>query len=283
MSKLCVANLYYQTIRCFSSNLAAGWEGRNMFALGSSPVWSTPDFESKWSRHQTNKIRKYRIGIWKFYFPSSLVCPVTRAAMKARVTQNMPPKFGAKNWQAQVNWSVEDWQWWTGPSLGGGSPTHYCAGNQIVRGFKPQATPWPAFCPGITKPGWISGTFLLKIKHIPHASFSNASNWVKTFSGVKNCIFNPKKNSKLMHNSIYFCISSNLDFRDDLLANQMIRNRIQLCRGASVDLAKETGKTFLIKWKDDSQDRISAKDNWPSYPAQAEFGQKLAPPRPALL
>ena len=43
MSKLCVANLYYQTIRCFSSNLAAGWEGRNMFALGTSPVWSTPD------------------------------------------------------------------------------------------------------------------------------------------------------------------------------------------------------------------------------------------------
>ena len=83
-----------------------------------------------------------------------------------------------------------------------------------------------------------------------------------------------------MHNSIYFCISSNLDFRDDLLANQMIRNRIQLCRGASVDLAKETGKTFLIKWKDDSQDRISAKDNLPSHPAQAEFGQKLAPHPP---
>ena len=76
-------------------------------------------------------------------------------------------------------------------------------------------------------------------------------------------MFTAKKSRKLINNIIYICISSNLDFCDDLLANQMIRNRIQLCRGASVDLAKETGKTFtfLIKWKDDSQDRISVKDN----------------------
>ena len=86
-----------------------------------------------------------------------------------------------------------------------------------------------------------------------------------------------------MNNLIYFCMSSNLDFCDYLLANQMIRNRIQLCRGASVDLAKETGKTFLIKWKDDLQDRISAKTK---LSCSGRIWKKISPPlppQPALL
>ena len=98
MSKLCVANLYYQTIRCFSSNLAAGWEGRNMFALGSSPVWSTPDLSQsgadiKQTRSENTDYESEFFTFHPLWSALSLGQP-WRLGWPKTCRQNLVPKIG---------------------------------------------------------------------------------------------------------------------------------------------------------------------------------------------